>query len=115
MSLRQAFYHVKERRSVIMPRHEFIGQLGRWEMSLHHVDAPTLHAEEVYEGTTLLNVDGGLKGATGTTSVNVDNGDYRMDPSDGEHRTLEQLQKLCSSQYSHAEIMAYWDKCTRIT
>merc|ERR1711972_1303872 len=100
MSLRQAFYHVKERRSVIMPRHEFIGQLGRWEMSLHHVDAPTLHAEEVYEGTT---------------SVNVDNGDYRMDPSDGEHRTLEQLQKLCSSQYSHAEIMAYWDKCTRIT
>mmetsp|Transcript_38601 Transcript_38601/g.110955 ORF Transcript_38601/g.110955 Transcript_38601/m.110955 type:complete len:300 (+) Transcript_38601:73-972(+) len=57
MSLRAAFELAKSRRPLIEPRLEFLRQLGEFECKHFSLDRPTLVADEVYAGRTLLNLD----------------------------------------------------------
>jgi|EP00927_Polykrikos_kofoidii_P080774 atypical dual specificity phosphatase len=57
MSLREAYQHVKTRRSIAEPRRCFVDQLGVLEMKLFGIEAPTITGEEVYRGKNVLNVD----------------------------------------------------------
>jgi len=60
MSLREAYEHTKERRTVILPRREFLDQLGELERSLfkrEKDEPPTLRSQDVFAGKTVLNVD----------------------------------------------------------
>jgi len=57
MSLRQAYDHVRERRTVADPRKEFVDQLAHFECQLFELDEPTLTGAIAFEGRTLLNLD----------------------------------------------------------
>ncbi|CAJ1374647.1 unnamed protein product, partial [Effrenium voratum] len=57
MSLRDAYFHVRERRSIADPRKEFVDQLGRLEQQIFGLEQPTFTSQEAFEGRTLLNLD----------------------------------------------------------
>eukprot|EP00435_Cladocopium_sp_Y103_P042789 s1266_g11.t3 len=57
MSLRQAYDHVLERRTIADPRKEFLDQLGIFECELFGISTPTLTGEEIFAHRNLLNVD----------------------------------------------------------
>ncbi|CAJ1441477.1 unnamed protein product [Effrenium voratum] len=59
MSLRDAYFHVRERRSIADPRKEFVDQLGRLEQQIFGLEQPTFTSQEMeaFEGRTLLNLD----------------------------------------------------------
>ena len=57
MSLRGAYDHVLERRTIADPRKEFLDQLGVFECQLYGFAQPTLTGEEIFANRNLLNVD----------------------------------------------------------
>ncbi|CAK9086283.1 Dual specificity protein phosphatase 7 [Durusdinium trenchii] len=57
MSLRQAYEHVLQRRTIADPRKEFLNQLGTFECQIFGFATPSLTGEEIFAHRTLLNVD----------------------------------------------------------
>merc|ERR1711920_795169 len=60
MSLREAYEHVREKRSVAKPIRGFFDVLGQYECSAFGLDAPTITYDVANAGAIDLNMDVGL-------------------------------------------------------